>query len=147
MCMDESRKFYSNFYVINEVPVTQIFIHVYLHTCTHLHLSTYTHTRVPSQGNLRSWLLDENCFDQCAIIFNGGSQVSICQNTPQEVKLVTDREVRDGVGRGGVKSSEGKENEKWAPVQALPGQPGIFSQKKKRCRKEVIMCRRAQLYM
>lgn len=46
------------------------------------------------KGNLRSWLLDENCFDQCAVMYNQGMQVAIAQCTPQELKVVTEREVR-----------------------------------------------------
>ena len=45
------------------------------------------------QGNLRSWLLDENCFDQSAVIYNQGSQVAIGECTPQEIRIVTEREV------------------------------------------------------
>ena len=45
------------------------------------------------QGNLRSWLLDENCFDQCAIIYNQGFQVAIGECTPQEIRIVTERDV------------------------------------------------------
>ena len=45
------------------------------------------------QGNLRSWLLDENCHDQCAVIYNGGETVAISQSTPHEIKVVTERKV------------------------------------------------------
>lgn len=45
------------------------------------------------KGNLRSWLLDENCYDQCSVIYNQGGQVAIAQCTPQELKVVTEREV------------------------------------------------------
>ena len=45
------------------------------------------------QGNLRSWLLDENCYDQCAVIYNAGETVAISQSTPHEIKVVTERKV------------------------------------------------------
>ena len=50
------------------------------------------------QGNLRSWLLDENCYDQCAIIYNAGDTVAISQSTPHEIKVVTERKVRRAEG-------------------------------------------------
>ena len=45
------------------------------------------------KGNLRSWLLDENCYDQCAVVYNHGMQVAIAQCTTHEMKVVTEREV------------------------------------------------------
>lgn len=50
------------------------------------------------QGNLRSWLLDENCYDQCAVIYNAGDTVAISQSTPHEIKVVTERKVRRADG-------------------------------------------------
>ena len=50
------------------------------------------------QGNLRSWLLDENCYDQCAVIYNAGDTVAISQSTPHEIKVVTERKVRRAEG-------------------------------------------------
>ena len=45
------------------------------------------------KGNLRSWLQDENCYDQCALLYNQGEQVAIAQCAPQELKLVMERMV------------------------------------------------------
>lgn len=49
------------------------------------------------KGNLKSWLQDENCFDQCAVVYNQGLQVAIAQSTQQEIKIVTEREVGKAV--------------------------------------------------
>lgn len=49
------------------------------------------------QGNLRWWLLDENCYDQCAVIYNQGVQVAIGECTPQEIRIVTERDVSGSV--------------------------------------------------
>jgi len=45
------------------------------------------------KGNLRSWLMDENCYDQASVLFNQGLQVTIAQCTSQELKVVQEREV------------------------------------------------------
>lgn len=48
-------------------------------------------------GNLRSWLLDENCYDEYAVIYNSGrspsaEKMAICKNTPVELQIVCERE-------------------------------------------------------
>ena len=45
------------------------------------------------QGNLRSWLLNKSCFDQFSVIFSGGDNVAICENTGKEQRIVTERKV------------------------------------------------------
>ncbi len=48
------------------------------------------------KGDLRSWLLDDNCYDQASVLYSQGSQVAIAHCTPQELKIVQEREVRVG---------------------------------------------------
>ncbi len=47
------------------------------------------------QGNLRSWLLNEHCYDQYSVIYNvglGPEKTAICYNTPLEPQIVFERE-------------------------------------------------------
>lgn len=45
------------------------------------------------QGNLHYWLLDERCFDQFSVIYEGGDKTAIFQNAPDEPNLIEERAV------------------------------------------------------
>ncbi len=46
---------------------------------------------------MRSWLLNDNCYDQFSVIYNGGGnypdKAEICYNTPTGEQSVFEREV------------------------------------------------------
>ncbi len=63
------------------------------YTCMYSGVGTVYNLLFCFQGNVRSWLLDENCYDQSVVQYKEGSTVAVCQNTPHEIKIVTEREV------------------------------------------------------
>jgi len=42
-------------------------------------------------GNLRSWLLNPDCFDQFVIQWEGGERIAVCLNTPTEPTVIAEK--------------------------------------------------------